>query len=329
MSQTIKIGTRGSELALWQARHVADLLREQYPDASVELNVYTTKGDTILDRSLPEIGGKGLFTEELERALLAGEIDCAVHSLKDLPTENPKGLTIGAVPKRGAVNDVLISKHGLPLDKLPAGAKIGTSSLRRSAQLRHFRPDFEIIDLRGNVPTRINKALDANSPYDAIVLAQAGVERLGFMDKVSQIIPLEIMLPAPAQGAIAVQCLDSAANVELFSKIEHKETLYCVMAERGFLNELGAGCSAPVAAYYFLQEGISTEFEVIGGYETMVLALDGQTIVRLSGALQKSTANVLRSDREHLIMSAELGGILMAHNAQDAGARKILAEVKK
>jgi hydroxymethylbilane synthase len=308
MPETLKIGTRGSELALWQANHVADLLRAAYPDMTVELVTFTTKGDTVLDKSLPAIGGKGLFTEELERALLAGEIDCAVHSLKDLPTEQPAGLTIGAVPKRAAVEDVLISKHNLTLDKLPVGAKIGTSSLRRAAQLRHYRRDFEIIDLRGNVPTRINKALDPDSDYDAIVLAQAGVERLGLMDKVTQIIPLEIMLPAPGQGAIAVQCRDEDY---LVTRINHRETNLAVTAERAFLNKLDGGCSVPVAAYTYIADDVLS-------FQGCVIAIDGSRIV----------ASTAKNRIERGLAQAIRMGHYAAHEAIQQGADKILAEVK-
>jgi hydroxymethylbilane synthase len=314
MPATIKIGTRGSELALWQAHHVADLLRAAYPDTTVEIVTFTTKGDKILDKSLPEIGGKGLFTEELERALLAGEIDCAVHSLKDLPTEQPKGLVIGAVPKRGAVEDVLISKHNLTLDKLPQGAKIGTSSLRRAAQLRHYRSDFQIIDIRGNVPTRIAKALNPDGEYDAIVLAQAGVERLGLMDKATQIIPLEIMLPAPGQGAIGVQCSQSAS--QLVSKINDEKTWLAVSAERQFLNRLEGGCSVPVAALGQFERH-KLHFEV------RVISEDGQKLIKLS----RTTGLDLAELFTHFAKVTDLGDDL-AFEALKQGADKILAEVK-
>ena len=319
MSQTIRIGTRGSELALWQARHVADLLREKYPEATVELNVYTTKGDTILDKSLPEIGGKGLFTEELERVLLAGEIDCAVHSLKDLPTENPKGLIIGAVPKRAAVNDVLISKHSLPLDKLPEGAKIGTSSLRRAAQLLHYRPDFEIIDLRGNVPTRINKALAKDSHFDAIVLAQAGVERLRLMHSVTQIIPLDIMLPAPAQGALGIQCRDLHEDKKRFGALTDRDTFRTVEAERSFLNALEGGCSVPVAAYCFLEAG-----EISPILRGRVLSPDGSKMIDISEQSYETSKKAV-----HDGMHARVLGRVLAEKALKQGAGEFLAEVKK
>jgi hydroxymethylbilane synthase len=308
MSKTIKIGTRGSKLALWQANHVADLLREQYPDTQIELVIFTTKGDKILDKSLPSIGGKGLFTEELEQALLSSDIDCAVHSLKDLPTENPEGLTIGAVPKRAPVEDVLISKHGKNLDELPKGAKIGTSSLRRAAQLRRYRADFEIIDIRGNVPTRINKALDPDSDYDAIVLARAGVERLELSEHITQIIPLEIMLPAPGQGAIGIQCRSEDLR---FDRLSHQETLLAVTTERAFLNQLEGGCSVPVAAHaYMIDDNLV--------FTGRVIAIDGKRVIT------PTVKNLLSNG---FLQAIDIGRYA-ANEALYQGADKILAEAK-
>ena len=173
MSKIIRIGTRGSKLALWQAQYATDLIHQKYDDVTIDLKIFTTRGDIILDKALPEIGGKGLFTEELETALRSGEIDCAVHSLKDLPTEKIDGIYLGAIPERGNPTDALVSRHQNKLADLPQGATIGTSSLRRKAQLLHQRPDFNIIDIRGNVPTRIQKLMTDDSPYDAIILAVA------------------------------------------------------------------------------------------------------------------------------------------------------------
>jgi hydroxymethylbilane synthase len=326
MPATIKIGTRGSELALWQAHHVADLLRAAYPDTTVEIVTFTTKGDKILDKSLPEIGGKGLFTEELERALLAGEIDCAVHSLKDLPTEQPKGLVIGAVPKRAAVEDVLISKHNLALDKLPQGAKIGTSSLRRAAQLRHYRNDFQIIDIRGNVPTRITKALNTDGEYDAIVLAQAGVERLGLMDKVTQIIPLAIMLPAPRQGAIGVQCRNSKVERRLFDAINHLPSDAEISAEYTFLHTLEAGCSMPVACYgkfYFDKHGVATL-----DFTGKVLDISGNTVLQLTDTITLEYPANSSEPGPSWSHTAGVHGGAFAYKLLKQGADKILAEVK-
>jgi len=318
MPKTVKIGTRKSRLALWQANHVADLLRTQYPDTPVELVTFTTKGDKVLDKALPAIGGKGLFTEELERALLSREIDCAVHSLKDLPTDNPQGLTIAAVPKRAPVEDVLISRSAKSLDELPQGAKIGTSSLRRAAQLRHYRADFAIIDLRGNVPTRIEKALDPDGPYDAIVLARAGVERLGLSEHITQIIPLEVMLPAPGQGAIGIQCRDTHADLVLFEKINDKHTRIAVEAERAFLNQLEGGCSVPVAAYYYQS-----------AFRARVCSPDGLQIIeineRLRLGLHKATPEQVRNRARKAAAEQTRA---FAQQAIEQGAGQILAEVK-
>lgn len=310
--KSLKIGTRGSQLALWQANYIANLLRQEHPDTEVELVIFTTKGDKILDKSLPSIGGKGLFTEELESALLNGDIDCAVHSLKDLPTQNPYGLVIGAIPERASAEDVLISKHNLPLENLPPGSKIGTSSLRRASQIRHSRNDIEIIDIRGNVPTRIAKALDDNGQYDAIVLARAGVERLGLMHQVTQILSLETMLPAPGQGAIGVQCRE--ADEDYFAPLTHIPTLLSVTAERSFLQRLQGGCSVPVAAYSTYADDTLT---FIG----RVASVDGQQWIEVS---QATTA--LENTKPFII--AEEVGRYAAVFAIKQGAKAILDEVK-
>lgn len=246
---TLRFGTRGSALARWQTDHVIDLLRAVRPHVHIECEVFSTRGDQVLDTPLPQIGGKGLFTEELEAALLGGRIDCAVHSLKDLPTESRAGLTVAAMPARAHVQDVLVSRKGYTIATLPEGARVGTSSLRRSAQLLRVRPDLRILDLRGNVDTRVRKAMDEASTYDAIVLARAGLERLGHADVISEVIAIEDMLPAPGQGAIAVQSRDETAQIEMLSPIHHLHTAMAVTAERAYLAGLGGGCSVPVSAY--------------------------------------------------------------------------------
>lgn len=247
--KTIRIGTRGSALARWQSDYVAELLKTAYPDLDIEIVVISTRGDRVLDTPLPLIGGKGLFTAELEAALHSGEIDLAVHSLKDLPTEDPEGLTIGAVPERAPVNDVLVSRDGKRLADLQHNAVIGTSSRRRAAQLKKLRPDLEIIDIRGNVPTRIDKTRAADGPYDATILASAGLTRLSLLDESMEILPTDTMLPAPGQGALGVQCRDDADSLALLAPLNHHETRLAVEAERGFLAGLGGGCSIPVAAH--------------------------------------------------------------------------------
>jgi len=245
----ILLGSRRSKLAMWQSRYVQELLQKAWPEKEVEIQVITTKGDQILDRPLPLIGGKGLFTAELEMALRTGEIDAAVHSLKDLPTESPAGLTVGAIPIRARPDDVLISRAGYQLESLPKGATVGTSSRRRAAQLLNMRPDLKIADIRGNVPTRINRALSEDGPYDAIILAYAGLERLGLLDVASQILPLGIVMPAPGQGALGIQSRDDETSLALLTPLDDNLSRVAVTAERAFLSGLGGGCATPVAAY--------------------------------------------------------------------------------
>ncbi len=249
MTETLIIGSRHSQLATWQSHHVAARLREAFPELSVAVHFFETQGDRITDKPLPQIGGKGLFTAELERALLTGEADVAVHSLKDLPTDMASEFAIGAVPERASVYDVLISRAGYTLETLPIGATVGTSSLRRSAQLKAVRPDLNIQSLRGNVPTRVQKALAADSIYDAIVLAEAGLDRLAMRDSITEQLSLIVMLPAPAQGALGIQCrADDAATLTKLARLDHAPTRAAVDAERSFLNTLDAGCRLPVAA---------------------------------------------------------------------------------
>jgi hydroxymethylbilane synthase len=251
----IRLGTRGSALARWQTDHVVALLQAAHSGLRVETEVITTQGDRILDKPLPLVGGKGVFTAELEAALRSGQIDYAVHSLKDLPTEPPDGLIIGAIPLRADPADVLVSRESFSLKNLPMGASVGTSSRRRAAQLLHLRPDLHLLDIRGNVDTRIRKALDGTGDYDAILLAYAGLERLGKLDVITQRLSFDNMLPAPGQGALAIQCRDEAESLDLLAPIQHAETAVCVNAERAFLAGLGGGCSLPIAAYAEIADG--------------------------------------------------------------------------
>jgi hydroxymethylbilane synthase len=240
--------TRPSALARWQTQWVISALKNIHRDLECEEKIITTQGDKILDKSLPEIGGKGLFTQELENELLSGAVHCAVHSLKDLPVENPEGLTLGCIPFRAEVRDTLISKNGYTLATLPKGASVGTSSLRRAAQILALRPDLHTESLRGNVDTRIRKALEGQ--YDAIILAGAGLTRLGLDKHVTEWLSLDVMLPAPGQGALAVQCrADDLTTLNLLATLEDEATRKAVTAERAFLSGLGGGCSVPVAAY--------------------------------------------------------------------------------
>jgi hydroxymethylbilane synthase len=222
--------TRPSALARWQTQWVMNALQEVHPGLICEEKVITTQGDKILDKPLPEIGGKGLFTQELEYELLSDEVHCAVHSLKDLPVENPVGLTVGCVPVRAEVRDALISKNGYTLETLPAGSVVGTSSLRRAAQVLSTRPDVTTASLRGNVDTRLCKALEGQ--YDAIILAGAGLIRLGLESHITQWLPLDVMLPAPGQGALAVQCrADDEETLSLLAALEDAPTRVAVTAE--------------------------------------------------------------------------------------------------
>ncbi len=269
--------TRPSKLARWQTQWIISALQVAYPDLTCEEKVITTQGDKILDKPLPEIGGKGLFTQELESELLSGVVHCAVHSLKDLPVENPDGLTVGCIPNRAEVRDALISKNGYSLETLPSGAVVGTSSLRRAAQLLSVRPDISTQSLRGNVDTRLRKALEGQ--YDAIILAGAGLTRLELDSHVTQWLPLDVMLPAPGQGALAVQCrADDEETLSLLSALEDIPTRAAVTAERQFLLGLGGGCAVPVAAYAAVSEQGSA-ISLTG----LVASLDGKQIIKVSG----------------------------------------------
>jgi hydroxymethylbilane synthase len=277
-SEAVVVGTRGSALARRQTARVIELLRAAWPELECEELPIVTRGDRT-QRSgepLPEIGGKGLFTAELEQGLRSGALDLAVHSLKDLPTEDPPDVTIGAVCAREDVRDCLVSRDGLVLADLPKGSIVGTSSLRRAAQLCHRRPDLEVRSIRGNVETRIRKVQEGE--FDATVLAAAGVLRLGLEGDVTEWLSTEVMLPAPGQGALAVQCRAGDERVlELLAAIDNAPARAETSAERAFLRELGAGCTAPVAA---LCETSTGDAARLAG---LVAALDGVRVVRVSG----------------------------------------------
>ena len=244
----IRIATRKSPLALWQTEHVAERLRHAHAGLEVELVPMSTRGDDVLDRSLAAIGGKGLFLKELELAMLRGEADCAVHSLKDVPMELDAPFVLSTILERADHADAFISNSYRTLDDLPQGARVGTSSLRRQAQLRARRPDLQLVDLRGNVNTRLAK-LDAGD-YDAIVLACAGLQRLGFEHRISLRLDAPGWLPAPAQGAIAIECRDGDAAIHaLCAVLDHAPTRICVEAERAMNRALHGSCHVPVAAY--------------------------------------------------------------------------------
>ncbi len=309
-SQTlIRIGSRRSALALWQAEHVRGLLHAHHPGLRVEVVHFTTHGDRVLDRPLPEIGGKGLFTQELEEALLAGQIDLAVHSLKDLPTDLADSFVLGAILPRGNPFDALISRKGCTLAALSPGATVGTSSLRRTAQLRAYRPDLRTESLRGNVDTRLRKALDPEGSYDAIVLAAAGLKRLGRGDAINEMLPPEVMLPAPGQGALAVQCrAGDAQTLEVLAPLDDPATRCAVTAERAFLHRLDAGCRLPVSAYAWLD---GDDLRLTG----RVSAVDGAQTLTVHGSAALSKAFAL--------------GVELADQALAQGADALLGAVRE
>jgi hydroxymethylbilane synthase len=263
----VVLATRRSQLARWQARAVMDHLQQAYPDRSYRIQPISTQGDEALDRSLPEIGGKGVFTFELEEALREGQVDLAVHSLKDLPTEESRGLRLGAVLLREDPRDALVAPEPVDLHGLPMRARVGTSSPRRKAQALSIRPDLQVEAIRGNVETRLRKVM--RGEYDAALMAAAGLQRLGLESHISAYLPLSTMLPAPGQGALAVQCRTGDDRIlELLEAITDAEVHKAVQAERTFLQVLGGGCSAPLGAYASIQDGKLR-------LRTVVLAVDG------------------------------------------------------
>jgi hydroxymethylbilane synthase len=251
----IKIATRQSPLALWQAEHIKSRLMALYPKMQVELVTFVTQGDKILDTPLAKIGGKGLFVKELEMALLDGRADLAVHSMKDVPMELPEGLILPVICEREDPTDAFVSNHFAQLMDLPQGARLGTSSLRRRCQLQALRPDLQIIDLRGNVGTRLSK-LDAGE-YDAIILASAGLKRLGLHERIKSSIEPALSLPAVGQGALGLECRAGDTQVlELISVLRHDATDVCVRAERAFNQRLMGGCQVPIAGFATLEGDI-------------------------------------------------------------------------
>ena len=272
-SQKIVIGSRGSQLALWQANWVKSQLERLHSNVDINIRVITTSGDKIQDVPLAKIGGKGLFVKEIEEALLANEIDLAVHSMKDVPIELPTELGISVITKRENPLDALISKNGEKLADLPQGATIGTSSLRRSSQLLKYRGDFKIHPLRGNVDTRLRKVEEGK--YDAILLASAGLNRLGWANRITEEISHDILLPAMGQGALGIETrLDDTKIYDLISTLNHEQTHYAVSAERSLVGRLDGGCQVPIGAYARVEKGLIT-------LKGLVASLDGEVIYKL------------------------------------------------
>ena len=266
----IVIGSRGSQLALWQANWVKAELERLHSNVDINIRVITTSGDKIQDVPLAKIGGKGLFVKEIEEALLAKEVDLAVHSMKDVPMEIPAELVVSVITKRESPLDALISKNGERLINLPQGATIGTSSLRRSSQLLKYRVDFKIHPLRGNVDTRLRKVKTGN--YDAIILASAGLNRLGWTSHITEEISEEILLPAMGQGALGIETrLDDTKTYDFISALNHKQTNYAVTAERALVGRLDGGCQVPIGAYAKIENNLIS-------LKGLVASLDGKTI---------------------------------------------------
>jgi len=284
----LRIGTRASKLALVQAGHMRDRIAAALPDAEVELIHITTSGDRIQDRTLTEIGGKGLFTQEIEQAMLEGRIDCAVHSLKDMPSQNPAGLIIAAIPEREDPRDAILSPVHLSLADLPQGARLGTASLRRQTQARHHRPDLTIVPLRGNVDTRIAKM--ERGEADAILLAASGLNRLGLLHLAKGFIDPVLCPPAPGQGALAIQAREADADAPWLATLKHRPTTLAVAAERGALAALEGSCRTAVGAFARLDGNrLTLIVEALTPdarrrfrqeAETDVGAADGETIAR-------------------------------------------------
>jgi len=290
----LRIGTRGSRLALWQANFVADLLRRVAAPRPVQIVEIQTAGDQAQDQPLKEIGGEGLFTKEIQRAVLAGKADVAVHSLKDLPTLAVESLVLAAVPPRGPVLDVMVSQRHKSFDDLPKGAAIATSSPRRRAQSLHRRPDLRVVEIRGNVETRLKKLVEEN--LDALILAIAGLERLG-LDQKFFIEPLEWMLPAVGQGALGLECrADDATTRDLLQKLEDRPTRQAVDAERALLRALGGGCQVPIGVCTSMQQDTLR-------LRGVVLSPDGKQRLEAEGAANAMDSESLGSSVAQILLS--------------------------
>ena len=305
LEKTLKIATRQSPLALWQANYVKDRLQQLYPDLTIELVPMVTKGDVILDSPIAKIGGKGLFVKELEKALLNKEADIAVHSMKDVPMQFPEGLGLAVICKREDPRDAFVSNSYRTFAELPQGAVVGTSSLRRQCQLKALRPDLDIRSLRGNVGTRLSK-LD-NGDYDAIILASAGLIRLGLADRIASFIDVEQSLPAAGQGAVGIECRTDDAQVQaLLAPLADAETTYCVLAERAMNNHLQGGCQVPIGGYAVLRQGQLYLRALVGD-------IDGSRIIRAEG--------------KSAVENAEILGVQIAEQLLAQGADKILQAI--
>ncbi|GAV25452.1 hydroxymethylbilane synthase [Carboxydothermus islandicus] len=307
MKKEVIVGSRDSALALWQTNWVVERLNKIYPEINFKIVTMKTKGDKILDVALAKIGDKGLFTKELEHALINKTIDMAVHSMKDLPTVLPEGLKIGAFCEREYPGDVFISPKGYRFLELPEGARIGTSSLRRIAQILAVRPDLQAIPLRGNLTTRFRKMEEMD--LDGIILAYAGVKRLGFEDKITEMLSFDLCLPAVGQGSIGVEIrADDPFIEELLKPIDHFATNRAIRAERAFLKRLEGGCQIPIGAYCEVKENRLL-------LKGVVASLDGKLVIK--------------GEKEGMIEDPEKVGINLAEELLTKGAQKILEEIRR
>lgn len=316
--RTIVVGSRQSALALTQTGQVIDdlkrLARDHGMEFDFEVKKIVTKGDRILDVTLSKVGGKGLFVKEIEQAMIDGEIDMAVHSMKDMPSVLPEGLTTGAVPRRKDPRDCLISLEADSLDSLPHGAKVGTSSLRRSSQLRAYRPDLQLEWIRGNIDSRLRKLEDGE--FQAIILAAAGLQRMGWEDRITSYLSIEACLPAVGQGALGIECREDDAEVlKLLSLYNDEETSRTVAAERKYLSELNGGCQVPIGAYAVLTEAPAGH------------SLEGQSIIQLTGMVGSPDGEIVLKESAQGT-DPEALGVEVSDKLKAMGAEQILAQVR-
>ena len=309
MNRSVRIGTRGSQLALWQSKWVKAAILDTHPSLSVELVVIKTKGDKILDVPLADLGGKGLFVKEIEEALLDGRVDLAVHSMKDMPSILPDGLAIGPIPERENPADVLISRNHLTFKELPPGARVGTGSLRRSAQLQHARADLTVVPLRGNLDTRLKKLEAGVDGLDAVVLAAAGVRRLGLENKISEHLDSSVMLPAVGQGALCIEVRRQDGEIAgLLQALDHIPTRQAVLGERAFLHRLEGSCQVPIAGY--------------GKVEGDGIVIEG-LVADLTGS------QVVHGSRSGPASQSESLGVELAEDLLSRGGQRILQELQQ
>lgn len=319
--KTIKIGTRGSKLALWQAYYIKDLLEKTNPAFNFELEIIKTSGDKILDVALSKIGDKGLFTKELESALINNEIDLAVHSMKDVPTNLPENLYIACMTKRELTNDIFISNKYADFESLPEKARVGTSSLRRKSQLSYKRKDLNYVDIRGNVDSRLKK-LDDNE-YDGIILAYAGVHRLGFDERITQKIPFDTSLPAVGQGAVGIEIRKNDPLLEeITGKINDLETFFCVSIERVFMNKLEGGCQVPIASQVFFE---NNQLSI----SALVADVDGTKIIKESFMEDFSTTALAKLDKASLASHINNYGEKISDLIIKSGGAEIIKSISR